>query len=82
FHDVFTKQFCVEIKSKVDDGVRLLRQLNMELERLKFGTDRFSIDWSKWEPEFQEYYSFFSAVTELADSVETVDLFGETELTP
>jgi energy-coupling factor transporter ATP-binding protein EcfA2 len=80
FHDVFTKQFCVEIKSKVDDGVRMLRQLNVELERLKFGTDRFSIDWSKWEPEFQGYYSFFSAVAELADSVEAVDLFGETEL--
>jgi uncharacterized protein YPO0396 len=80
FHDVFTKQFCVEIKSKVDEGVRTLRQLNQELEKLKFGTDRFSIDWSRWEPEFQEYYGFFSAVTELADSVETVDLFGQTEL--
>lgn len=80
FHDVFTKQFCVEIKSKVDEGVRMLRQLNVELERLKFGTDRFSIDWSKWEPEFQEYYGFFSAVSELADSPETVDLFGNTEL--
>lgn len=82
FHDVFTKQFCVEIKSKVDEGVRMLRQLNMELEKLKFGTDRFNIDWSKWEPEFQEYYSFFSAVAELADSPEAVDLFGETELSP
>jgi hypothetical protein len=82
FHDVFTKQFCVEIKSKVDDGVRTLRQLNQELEKLKFGTDRFSIDWSKWEPEFQEYYGFFSAVTELADSPDTVDLFGDTELSP
>ncbi|HYE34378.1 SbcC/MukB-like Walker B domain-containing protein [Methylocaldum sp.] len=82
FHDVFTKQFCVEIKSKVDEGVRMLRQLNIELEKLKFGTDRFSIDWSKWEPEFQEYYGFFSAVAELADSPETVDLFGETELSP
>lgn len=82
FHDVFTKQFCVEIKSKVDDGVRALRQLNVELERLKFGTDRFSIDWSKWEPEFQEYYGFFAAVTELADSPESVDLFGESELSP
>lgn len=82
FHDVFTKQFCVEIKSKVDEGVRTLRQLNVELEKLKFGTDRFSIDWSKWEPEFQEYYAFFSAVTELADSPESVDLFGETELSP
>ncbi len=82
FHDVFTKQFCVEIKSKVDDGVRMLRQLNVELEKLKFGTDRFNIDWSKWEPEFQEYYGFFSAVAELADSPEAVDLFGETELPP
>lgn len=82
FHDVFTKQFCVEIKSKVDDGVRMLRQLNVELEKLKFGTDRFNIDWSKWEPEFQEYYGFFSAVAELADSPEAVDLFGETELSP
>ncbi len=80
FHDVFTKQFCVEIKTKVDDGVRTLRQLNAELQNLKFGTDRFSIDWSKWEPEFEDYYSFFKAVTELADSPETVDLFGDTEL--
>lgn len=82
FHDVFTKQFCVEIKSKVDEGVRMLRQLNIELEKLKFGTDRFNIDWSKWEPEFQEYYNFFSAVAELADSPEAVDLFGKTELSP
>lgn len=82
FHDVFTKQFCVEIKSKVDEGVRMLRQLNVELEKLKFGTDRFNIDWSRWEPEFQEYYGFFSAVAELADSPEAVDLFGETELSP
>lgn len=80
FHDVFTKQFCVEIKTKVDDGIRSLRQLNAELSHLKFGSDRFSIDWSRWEPEFEEYYSFFKAVAELADSPETVDLFGETEL--
>lgn len=82
FHDVFTKQFCVEIKTKVDDGIRSLRQLNAELSHLKFGSDRFSIDWSKWEPEFEEYYAFFKAVAELADSPESVDLFGTTELTP
>jgi hypothetical protein len=80
FHDVFTKQFCVEIKTKVDDGIRTLKQLNGELQHLKFGSDRFSIDWSKWEREFEDYYSFFNAVTELADSPETVDLFGETKL--
>jgi hypothetical protein len=80
FRDVFTKQFCVEIKSKVDDGTRTLKHLNGELQNLKFGSDRFSIDWSKWEREFEDYYSFFNAVTELAESPETVDLFGETEL--
>lgn len=82
FHDVFTKQFCVEIKTKVDDGIRTLRQLNAELQHLKFGSDRFSIDWSHWEPEFQEYHAFFRAVTELADSNEAVDLFGEIDLSP
>ncbi len=80
FHDVFTKGFCVEIKSKVDDGVRTLRHLNAELQNLKFGADRFSIDWSKWEPEFEEYYGFFRAVTELADSPEAVDLFSGGDL--
>jgi uncharacterized protein YPO0396 len=82
FHDVFTKQFCVEIKTKVDDGIRTLKQLNAELQNLKFGSDRFSIDWSRWEPEFEEYHAFFRAVTELADANEAVDLFGETELSP
>ncbi|RTL26923.1 MAG: AAA family ATPase [Burkholderiales bacterium] len=81
FHDVFTKQFCVEIKAKVDDGVRTLRHMNAELQNLKFGTDRFTIDWSKWEPEFEDYYGFFKAVAELADSPDTVDLFAETTLT-
>lgn len=80
FHDVFTKQFCVEIKTKVDDGIRPLKQLNVELQNLKFGADRFSIDWLKWEREFEDYYGFFKSVTELADSPDTVDLFGETEL--
>ena len=79
FHDVFTKQFCVEIKTKVDDGIRTLRHLNAELQNLKFGSDRFSIDWS-WERELEDYYGFFKAVTELADSPDTIDLFGVTEL--
>jgi len=81
FHDVFTKQFCVEIKSKVDDGVRTLRQMNAELQHLKFGTDRFIIDWSRWVPEFEDYYGFFKAVTELADSPDTIDLFAADTLT-
>lgn len=80
FHDVFTKQFCVEIKTRVDEGIRTLRQLNVELKNLKFGINSFSLDWSQWEPEFAEYLDFFEAVTLLADSAEPMDLFGETKL--
>lgn len=80
FNDVFTKQFCVEIKSRVDDGIRTLRQMNNELRSLKFGQDRFSIDWSRWEPELQDYLEFFGAVTTLTESSEALDLFGENEL--
>lgn len=80
FHDVFTKQFCVEIKTRVDEGIRTLRQLNIELRNLKFGINSFRLDWSQWEPEFAEYLDFFEAVTLLADSSEPMDLFGETKL--
>jgi energy-coupling factor transporter ATP-binding protein EcfA2 len=80
FNDVFTKNFCAEIKSKVDDGIRTLRQMNNELRSLKFGSDRFSIDWSKWEPEFEEYLDFFNAVYRMTESTEALDLFGENEL--
>lgn len=80
FHDVFTKQFCVEIKTRVDEGIRTLRQLNVELRNLKFGINSFTLDWSQWEPEFAEYLDFFEAVTLLADSAEPMDLFGETKL--
>lgn len=80
FNDVFTKNFCAEIKTKVDDGIRTLRQMNHELRSLKFGSDRFSIDWSKWEPEFEEYLDFFNSVYRMTESADALDLFGENEL--
>jgi hypothetical protein len=82
FNDVFTKQFCYEIRNAVDSGVKTLRALNAELERLKFGTDKFKIDWSTWVPEFEAYYKFFSAAYDLSESQESGDLFGATTLSP
>ncbi|MBB0026141.1 SbcC/MukB-like Walker B domain-containing protein [Ralstonia pickettii] len=82
FQDVFTKQFCYEIRNAVDTGVRTLKALNYELDKLKFGTDRFRIDWSHWVPEFEEYYRFFSAAYELAETQESGGLFDEQVLSP
>lgn len=76
FRNVFTQEFCLSIRNAVEDGVKTLRLLNVELERLKFGTDRFRIDWSVWVPEFKEYYDFFSAAYDLSDAQESGDLFA------
>ncbi|MFT5535295.1 MAG: energy-coupling factor transporter ATP-binding protein EcfA2 [Burkholderiaceae bacterium] len=80
FNDVFTKQFCYEIRNAVDTGVRTLKTLNTELDKLKFGTDTFRIDWSEWVPEFKEYYDFFSATAALSEQQEFLGLFDETPL--
>jgi uncharacterized protein YPO0396 len=78
FNDVFTRQFCYEIRNGVDAGVRTLKALNMELEKLRFGTDRFRIDWSEWVPEYKAYYDFFCAAAELPDAQD--NLFGAQQL--
>lgn len=80
FQDAFTKSLCYGIRNAVDDGISTLKELNRTLERLKFGTDRFRIDWSEWVPEFQEYYQFFCAAYEMAERNDTNDLFGTTAL--
>ena len=82
FRNVFTQEFCLSIRNAVEDGVKTLRLLNVELERLKFGTDRFRIDWSVWVPEFKEYYDFFSAAYDLSDAQESGDLFATDGLSP
>jgi energy-coupling factor transporter ATP-binding protein EcfA2/tRNA A37 threonylcarbamoyladenosine biosynthesis protein TsaE len=82
FKDVFTKQFCYEIRNAVDQGVKTLKILNIELNRLKFGTDRFQLDWSVWVPEFKEYYDFFCAAYDMSESQESGDLFNTNELSP
>jgi hypothetical protein len=56
--------------------VRTLKTLNIELDKLKFGTDKFRIDWSEWIPEFKAYYDFFCATSEMSDKQENSSLFS------
>lgn len=76
FSDAFTKTFCADIKNRVEDGMRTLKQLNKTLERMVFGGDRYTLDASRWVPEMQEIYEFLTAVSELALNQEDVDLFN------
>lgn len=82
FNDAFTKTFCVDIKNRVEDGIRTLKQLNKVLDKMEFATDKYSLDWSRWEPEMQDYLEFFDAVTALTMNNEEVDLFSVDTLAP
>jgi energy-coupling factor transporter ATP-binding protein EcfA2 len=82
FQNVFTQQFCLAIRNAVDNGDRTLKELNRELAKLVFGTDRFIIDWSEWEPEFREYYRFFGEIHRLGETHESADLFNNQALSP
>lgn len=82
FQNVFTQQFCFNILNAVESGVRTLKALDNELKKIKFGTDRFKIDWSEWVPEFKEYHDFFRAAYDLAQNSEGGNLFSEPSLSP
>ncbi|RBA25672.1 ATP-binding protein [Herminiimonas fonticola] len=66
FTNVFTGQFCMSVRESVDNGIKSLKALNNELAQLKFGTDKFAIDWSEWIPEYKEYYDFFVAAAQMS----------------
>lgn len=65
FNTAFVTNLCHSIFQSINDGKRVLEDLNKELEQHIFGSDRekFSFGW-EWVPEFQEYWKFFKEVIE------------------
>ena len=63
FNNAFVSNLCHSIYQAINDGKKILEDLNKELEHHRFGADRerFRFDWD-WVPEFKEYWQFFKAV--------------------
>lgn len=63
FNNAFVTNLCHSIYQSINDGKRVLEELNKELEHHRFGADkeRFRFDW-EWIPEYKEYWQFFKAV--------------------
>lgn len=63
FNTAFVTNLCHSIYQAINDGKRILDDLNRELEHHRFGTDkeRFKFAYS-WVPEFREYQRFFKEV--------------------
>jgi len=81
FNTAFVTNLCHSIYQSINDGKRVLDDLNKELEHHVFGADResFSFDYD-WVPEFYEYYRFFKEVIETPNLGDGSTLF-DAELT-
>lgn len=65
FNTAFVTNLCHSIFQSINDGKRILNDLNKELEHHVFGSDqeRFYFGY-EWVPEYQEYWRFFKEVIE------------------
>lgn len=63
FNNVFVTNLCHSIYQAINDGKRILEDLNKELAHHQFGADRetYWFDWD-WVPEYKEYWRFFDEV--------------------
>ena len=80
FNNTFVTHLCHAIYLSINEGKKILEDMNRELEHHRFGSDResFRFDWS-WMPEYKEYWDFFKEVISLPSLGESTTLF-DTEL--
>ncbi|QFU75926.1 hypothetical protein EY643_09780 [Halioglobus maricola] len=76
FNTAFVTNLCHSIYQAINDGRRLLDDLNSELDNHVFGTDkeRFSFAY-KWVPEFYDFYRFFKEIIEIPSLGDGTTLF-------
>lgn len=63
FNNAFVTNLCHSIYQAINDGKRILEDLNKELAHHEFGADRerYWFDWD-WVPEYKEYWQFFEEI--------------------
>ena len=76
FNTAFVSNLCHSIYQSINDGKRILDELNRELESHLFGTDQERYHFGyQWVPEFQEYQRFFKEVINLPSLGDGSSLF-------
>lgn len=76
FNTAFVTNLCHSIYQSINDGKRVLDELNKELDNHVFGTDqeRFSFDYD-WLPEYRDYFRFFKEVIDIPNLGDGATLF-------
>jgi len=63
FNSAFVTNLCHSIFQAINEGKKVLKDLNKELEHHRFGADREKYWFGyEWVPEFKEYWHFFDEV--------------------
>src|SRR5690554_6943375 len=77
FNNAFVTNLCHSIYQAINDGKRILEELNKELAHHEFGADResYCFDW-EWVPEFKEYWQFFEEIIKNPSLGEGATLFN------
>jgi len=80
FNTAFVSNLCHAIYQAINDGRRVLEELNEELENHAFGADQETYSFqSDWVPEFYDYWKFFEEIVKQPLLGEALDL-AEMEL--
>lgn len=82
FNTTFVTNLCHSIYQSINDGQRVLEELNEELVNHRFGADQevYRFGWD-WMPEYKEYWRFFEEIIQQPLLGETLDL-NELSLSP
>jgi energy-coupling factor transporter ATP-binding protein EcfA2 len=76
FNNAFVTNLCHSIYQSINDGKRILDELNKELESHRFGSDQERYHFGyEWVAEFQEYQRFFKEVINLPSLGDGSSLF-------
>lgn len=78
FNNAFVTNLCHAIYQAINEGKRVLEDLNAELQHHRFGADqeRYWFDWG-WVPEYRDYWLFFEEVIKNPSLGEGSTLFDD-----
>lgn len=63
FNSAFVTHLCHSIYQSINEGKRVLEDINLELEHHQFGADKETFSFGyQWVPEFKEYWQFFKEI--------------------
>jgi|GEM_PF-4994137 len=79
FKDIFTRDFCQVIYTRIEQGKNYIDKLNKVLKNHTFGNEVYQIKRKEGNKELKEYYDYFKTISINRSMMNTHSLFGVDE---